>query len=77
MSHCRGPLGDPGGVVILGYLWLVAADKRSSKKFCSVLMMQGRKLRRMKMRIRGVRRDNIQERRGDWVPSKKEEDFDF
>jgi hypothetical protein len=40
-------------------------------------MMQGRKLRRMKIRIRGVRRGNSQERRGDWVQSRTEEDFDL
>jgi hypothetical protein len=40
-------------------------------------MMQGRKLRRMKIRIRGVRRGKSQERRGDWVQSRRKEDFDL
>jgi hypothetical protein len=31
----------------------------------------------MKIRIRGVRRGNSQERRGDWVQSRMEEDFDL
>jgi hypothetical protein len=43
----------------------VAADKQSSKKFYRVLMMQRGMLRRMKIRIRGVRRGKCQERRGD------------
>jgi hypothetical protein len=32
---------------------------------------------RMKIRIRGVRSGNSQERRGDWVQFRTEEDFDL
>jgi hypothetical protein len=50
---------------------------RSSRKFCRVLIMQGRKLRRMKMRIRDTRKGSSQENRGDWVRSWAGEGFVF
>jgi hypothetical protein len=43
----------------------MAADMRSSKKFCKVFIMQGRKLRRVKTTIRGARKGKSQESRGD------------
>jgi hypothetical protein len=43
----------------------VAADMQSSKKFCKVFIMQGRKLRRIKTTIRGTRKGSSQENRGD------------
>jgi hypothetical protein len=43
----------------------VAAVMRSSKNFCKVFIMQGRKLRRIKTTIRDARKGRSQESRGD------------
>jgi hypothetical protein len=43
----------------------VAADMQSSKKFCKVFIMQGRKLKRIKTTIRGARKGSSQESRRD------------
>jgi hypothetical protein len=38
---------------------------QSSKNFCKVFIMQGRKFRRIKTTIRGARKGSSQENRGD------------